>query len=95
MANGVYIASIQPRAGKSLAALGLIGFLWGTRYITAEAAIAAWAVLAIGVFWLGFNWAVRRRTAMCKGVFLLRRKDLAVLHGLKPKELEAYLDVAV
>jgi len=78
-----------------LAALGLVGFLWGTRYITAEAAVAAWAVLGTGVFWLGFNWAVRQPKAMCKGIFLLRRKELAALHGLKPKELEAYLDVAV
>jgi hypothetical protein len=48
----------------------------------------------IGAFWLAFVWMTRRRRAMCKGIFLLRREDLAKANGLSARDIEPYLDVA-
>jgi hypothetical protein len=54
------------------------------------------ALLVVVVAWVAFTWGLRRRKSMCNAIFLhLRRKNLAEAHGVKPKEIQPYLDVAV
>ena len=76
-----------------LAAVGLAGFLYGFRFIKPEVTASSVAVIALGAFWLAFMWAIRRPRAMCKGIFLLRREELAAKHSLPAKEIEVYVDV--
>lgn len=51
-------------------------------------------VLVAGLAWFTLMWLLRRPKTMRRGLFLSRRTQLAEQHGLKPQEIEAYLDVA-
>jgi hypothetical protein len=78
---------------EALAALAaLAGFVAGARRLRLG---PEWVVLAVVAFWVAFSWARRRPKPMCRAIFRhFRRNKLAAGHGVKPDELEPYLDVA-
>jgi hypothetical protein len=75
-------------AALAIPVLALFGWRMGS--LGTGAAIA----LAIVVAWLTLMWLLRRPKTMRRGLFLARRTTLAEQHGLKPHEIDAYLDEA-
>ena len=74
------------------AAGAVAGLLTGARRVDR---ITELIIVLVFAAWVSLTWALQRRKPMCKAVFLhLRRTKLAEAHGLKPAELEPYLDAA-
>ena len=87
-------ASLRGVLGETPAVLAFNLFSMATIFLSAayaaEAIFGYGTVVGLGVLWAVAAFALRRPKAMRRGAFLMRRGELAALHGVPSASLEIY-----